>query len=272
MPLAIQELTRLRAPIFHWQEESYELSRLEGETILRHLGCGHGGKTVKEETPTGSSECHDDTGTRRCPPEAESWPAKELPASVAGHIRRARLGGFGNCYGSLMSMFLIFFLFLSHRRCNLPLISDYMWGTGEADDFPLIQRLPRHRMPQWDLKKRTGYDPEILDSELVTVTGWDLCGLHSSVVSVKKNEMAIWRLRGRNMEETVLINIHLPLAFPALHQACTSHLALHSGMATRIRAGSRTCEVRRVLFQAGPRHSSPVPPSFLHQPAEPSKR
>lgn len=54
MPLAIQELTRLRAPIFHWQE-SYEMSRLEGETILRHLGCGHGGKTVKEETPTGSS-------------------------------------------------------------------------------------------------------------------------------------------------------------------------------------------------------------------------
>lgn len=44
MPLTICELTRLQAPILHWQEESYEMSRLEGENTLQHLGCGHGEK------------------------------------------------------------------------------------------------------------------------------------------------------------------------------------------------------------------------------------
>lgn len=53
------------------------------------------------------------------------------------------------------------------------------------------------------------------------------------------------------MEETVLINIHLPLAFLTTYQAYTSHLALHLGMTTWISAGSGICEVRCVLFQAG---------------------
>lgn len=149
-------------------------------------------KTVKEETPAGSPKCHDDARTRWCPQDAESGPAKELPTSTARRIHRAHLGGFRNCYGSWMGVLLVFFLFLRHRCRNLPLINYYILGMGEADDFSLIQRLPSHRMPQWDLKKRTGYDPEILDFELVIVTRWGLCGLHSRVVSVQKNEMGVW--------------------------------------------------------------------------------
>lgn len=149
---------------------------------------------------------------------------------------------------------------------NLALIDYCISGLGWADDPSLVQQLPSHEVPWWDLVgEENGIQPRNLG---LCIRHKDRIGFTFSQFrrDARKEKWKGWSVtKGELWARLVMsISIHV-LSSLTIHQSCVSHLLLHLGMTLWTSAHEKGCVS---YLRKGPWHTFPVFSSFLHQPAE----
>lgn len=139
-------------------------------------------------------------------------------------------------------MCLTDFLFTGTSCPNLPLTDYCILGLRWADDPSLVQRLPSHKMPWWELDREENCVPPRnlgLCIEYSDRMGLTLSQFGRGECEEKRRD--VWWPRAELWPRLVVFISIRVLSSLTIHQSCISYLPLHLGMTIWTSAYGKWC-------------------------------